>query len=147
MVFPAPMGKEQAMVTGGVRHMVCLLAAAALASAGCSITEPGKGRVLKDALVLSAAPLQVPAAGLRDSWRNIAREPWTGIPASPLVITSHLLKHTYASLLYAIDLPLTPVHVVAESEPIALYDTSRFPFALRSPSLERGAARALTCAR
>ena len=129
------------------RWGLCLALVALTFATGCQNFKTGCARVGKDILVLVASPVQIPAGGLRDAAIDVAREPWTGAPAAPLTEASHLIKHTYASVVYMIDLPWAPIHVLAGFGPIGIYDASGFPFEVQSEGLNTGAARATRSAR
>lgn len=133
-------------LAGRLRLLCAGLALAALCC-GCSNISRGSARVFEDAAVVVLAPVQVPVGTLYNTYQSIVAQPSTGILASPLILTTHLLKHAYATAACAFDLTLAPFHLALGSEPMHIYSLNGFPFAVRSPPLRRGTARAIHSAR
>jgi hypothetical protein len=124
-----------------------VLCAAALAPSGCKSISRGVGRVAQDVVVVLVSPLQLTFGTLGDTFVDVADDPGWGVPALPLIIVPHLLKHVYATAVHVIDLPLAPIHIIMNSRRMKVYRTSQFPFEVRSRGLQRGTRRATHSAR
>lgn len=96
-----------------------------LVLAGCSTAANARFR--QDALVTAAAPLQIPAGGIVDTYRVHHNNPWT-LFAFPVVLVHHTTKHAVISVLHAGDMLLTPLAISRDWEPMNLYETGTFPF-------------------
>jgi len=116
-------------------------AIALLCCVGCQSLRDTSERVYRDLIVTASLPVQIPCGALKDAGKDIAKEPWTGLPAAPLIVTCHTVKHSLAVLPYALDLAIFPFHLMAGSDPIETYDTSSFPYPVASAKLTRGASR------
>ena len=128
---------------------LCAIAAsAAVLMTGCDYLPRRTRRVAQDITVVVLAPIQIPLGVVVDTVEDVADGPGWSVPALPLIMVSHMLKHTYATAAHVIDIPLAPIHLVMNSRRMRIYRTSRgFPFKVRSQNLRDGTGRATHSAR
>ncbi len=96
---------------------------------------------------MPVSPLQLTFGTLGDTFADVADDPGWGVPALPLILIPHLLKHSYATAAHVIDLPFAPIHIILNSRRMKIYRTSQFPFEVRSRGLQCGTRRATHSAR